>query len=147
MRNRHKLRWLFESFDKSGNDPRILIVNEVIKILLDRYARLVATGNDMAETDVTIEHQRVGNSRAQAAALRNERDRTSKKPLGNRRSKERCFAEYVQHSVAVGTTDQKVTFLRERFESCLSLLAFYTDLGEACREDYPGADAALCSSF
>ena len=81
-RNRHELLRLFESLDKGGDHTGIFILDEVIEILLHRHAGLVAAGNDMTEADVAIEHHRVGDGRAKAAALRNERDRARKKPCG-----------------------------------------------------------------
>ena len=49
---------------KAATRPGIVIFDEVIQVLLHCHACLVATGNDMTQSDVAIEHQRVGNGRA-----------------------------------------------------------------------------------
>src|SRR5437762_3590000 len=74
---------LFESLDEGCNDLRVFIANEVIKVFLEGGAGLIAAGYDMAEANLAIEHQGVGDGRAQAAALRNQRDRPRKKARRN----------------------------------------------------------------
>src|SRR5688500_4922762 len=134
---------LFKSFDKGGDHPSIVIVDEIIEVFLDGGARLITAGDDVAQADVAVEHQCIGYGRAESAALRNQRYRAGKKSLGNRRSKERRFAENIQDAVAIRAADQKAAFAGERFKTLLALFPFGAGLSESGGENNRRAHAGV----
>ncbi len=60
---------LLKSFNEGGDDTCVFVADQVIEIFLDRGARLIAAGDDVAQADVSVEHQSIGDGRAQSAAL------------------------------------------------------------------------------
>ena len=138
-----QLMRLFESFDKRGDNVGVFVFDEVIEVFFDGGAGLIAAGDDMAQTDMAVEHQRVGDGRAQSAALRNQRDGAGKKSRRNRRGEQRRFAENIQHAVTVRAADEKAAFLGKSFEPRLALFAFRASFSEARGENNGGAHAGI----
>src|SRR5215471_7865869 len=75
-RHRQQLIRLFEALYKGSDDMGVVVLDEVIQVFLDGCAGLIAAGNDMAQTDIAVEHKRVCNRCTETPALRNERNRT-----------------------------------------------------------------------
>jgi hypothetical protein len=138
---------LFKSLDKGGNDLRVFILDEIIKVFLEGGAGLIAAGYDMAEANVAIEHQGVGDGRAQAAALGNQRDRPRKKARRNAGREQWRLAKDIEHAITVRAADEKSTLARQRFEARLAIFPLSPGLGESSSEYHGGANTGVCSGF
>src|SRR5262245_21617300 len=101
----------------------------------------------MTQTDVAIEHERVGDSRAKAAALGDQCHRAGEKPRRDCRSEERRLTMNVEHAVTVRPADEKAALSGERFEAALADLAFAADLAEAGGEHYRRAHTGIGGRF
>ena len=95
-RDREQAFRLFEAFDEHGDDAGVGVFDEVVDVLFDGRAGLIAAGNDVAQADMAVEHERVGDRRAESAALRDQRHRAGEKSRRDRRGEQRRFAVDVQ---------------------------------------------------
>ena len=116
-----ELRRLPETLDEDADDLCVLVLDEELDVVLDGDAGLVAAGDDVAQTDLPLLHEVLGDRVTEPAALRDEPDRPGSERLGEVGAEGRHALANVEHAVAVRAADEQATLGGQR-STCLARL-------------------------
>ena len=120
-RHRDEFAHVLEAFDKTGDDARVRIVDQVAREIREVEIGFVAGGNDVGEADARVHRAQQERAERGGAALADERDVAGQAAQRARRSGRPDVVPDVGEAQAIGAGDAQAGLPRERADFFLQI--------------------------